>query len=123
MAHKFPSDEENIEEVQESETINTDQALAKAIDFMNSKENIDIKSDIPNSAIPFVVALSQEEKYTESKVMSTFIKEFKILRVSKDRKSREEIIELAKTRREPEFQNTGFLQRASQWLRGGGSNY
>jgi hypothetical protein len=50
--------------------------------------------------------------------MGKFIKNFKILRVSKDRKSREEIIELAKNRREFDNNNPGMIARMTNWLRG-----
>ena len=118
-AHKFPTDDEDLGDNDESGTINTDMALAKAIDFMNSTKDIEIKTDINQNAIPFVVALALEEKYTDSKVMGKFIKDFKILRVSKDRKSRLEIIELAKTRRQEEQGNSGMWARTVNWLRSG----
>lgn len=117
--HKFPTDEE--ESGIEDSTINTDMALAKAIDFMNSKKDIDIKTDIPNNAVPFIVALAMEQNFTNSKSMTDFTENIKILRISRDRKSREEIIELAKTRREEMMGNTGVFARAVNWMRGGGN--
>lgn len=121
--HKFPNEniENETDDAVEESTVSTDMALAKAIDFMNSPKNVDIKTDIPNEAVPFVVALTQEDDFTEGQIMGKFIKNFKILRVSKDRKSREEIIELAKNRREFDNNNPGMIARMTNWLRGGNS--
>jgi poly(3-hydroxyalkanoate) synthetase len=120
IASKFPEETELDESIDDEKSISTDMALASAIEFMNSKKNIELKTDIPQQAIAQIVALQQEQDFTQSDIMSKFIRDFKILRVSKDRLSRKEIIELAKTRQTFDMTNTGVFSRAVNWLRGGG---
>lgn len=90
-----------------SQTI--DESLAQAINVLTETQKKKILSELEHREVFYVALLYTQSKEFDDDLLNDFLKQFLILRISKERKGRKEIVEIAKANLK--VQSKGLLKK------------
>ena len=83
---------------QSSEVTTPDEAIAKISMILADSKEVDILSDLTTDEVAMLSALKTVAVHTKNSLLLTFIENFLRFRISRNRKGREEIIQVARAR-------------------------
>lgn len=98
---------EDISEFGMTQTI--DESLAQAISVLTETKKKKILSELENREIFYLAILYSQSKEFDDDLLEDFLKQFLIFRISKERKGRKEIVEIAKANLK--IQSKGLLRK------------
>jgi hypothetical protein len=94
---------------QSSEVTTPDEAIAKISMILADSKEVDILSDLTSDEVALLSSLKTVAVHTENTLLSSFVNNFLRFRISRNRKGREEIIQVARARGgEEEKMRKGF---------------
>lgn len=101
----------------DDEGMTVDEALAKVAMLLAKTENPKVQSEVNETEIRHCAALFVVAEKMQDTMLTSFLQNFLLLRVSKSRKGRSELLEIARAAREIPDQKMGRLKSLFQGLR------
>ena len=90
----------NVDVAEDENILTTDEAFAKIVVELANTKNPEVLSDLSDDEIKYIAALSVVAEKTKDDMLTSFINKFLLLRVSRNRKGRLELLKVAQAARE-----------------------